>query len=428
MQRDESAAARDVVQQGLLLFLADLGRVRVDSQRVVLAERLGVQVGGLVGVGQLDPATRQHGGELLESLEWPMRAAVPQEQHGQRFSLRRGRIGSVDIGAEKPEREQRKGGQAGSEPHRSNSLAMRAGRRSLGRTPVTAGEICANRMLPRSRLDGLSGDFGQVPPLGAVASETRTAHTTTSETRPLDTLLGNRPRMLQRPSEVSVGLGPAGRRDRIRRAYRLNAVPELAQGTPLGFGERREGRLIADGRQRRIHLPPAEPAGDARSLRGRTRIHDRRRGREIGTQPFDRLATPLRPRLRPPIPRAPERPRSRRGPLRGRPGSDSWRPDPPRDREMRRTLRSRGGPQPRAGLGRRPVGRTTRPPRRSPVPRTLHHGGKTRLEGDRALSARDANISGVMRGSGGGPGSIRARARVPLRLARLDERPAEEEM
>ena len=93
VQRDEAAAARDVVEQRLLLVLADLRRVGVDEQRVVLAERLGVQVRHLLGVGHLDPASGQDRGDLRVAIGGAVMPLVAEEEDRER--PRDGRIGRV---------------------------------------------------------------------------------------------------------------------------------------------------------------------------------------------------------------------------------------------------------------------------------------------------------------------------------------------
>ena len=80
VQRDEAAAARHVVEQRLLLVLADPGRIGVDEQRVILAERLGVQVRHLLGVGDLDPASGQHRGDLRVAIGGAVVPLVAEEE------------------------------------------------------------------------------------------------------------------------------------------------------------------------------------------------------------------------------------------------------------------------------------------------------------------------------------------------------------
>ena len=61
VQRDEALAARDVIEQRLLLLRADLGRGwRRSAGRRTRPSVFGVQVVELVGVGQLDAALGEH--------------------------------------------------------------------------------------------------------------------------------------------------------------------------------------------------------------------------------------------------------------------------------------------------------------------------------------------------------------------------------
>ena len=80
VQGDEAAAARHVVEQRLLLVLADPSRIGVDEHRVILSERLRIQVRHLLGVGHLDPASGQHGGDLRVAIGGAVMPLVAEEE------------------------------------------------------------------------------------------------------------------------------------------------------------------------------------------------------------------------------------------------------------------------------------------------------------------------------------------------------------
>ena len=104
VQRDEPLPPSTIVEQGLLLLGGDLLLVGVDHEPVVGAERLGVQVVELVGIGEVDVAGREHRLELLEARRRPVMAIVAQEEHlePRRFCC--------DDGTGKHEREEREQG------------------------------------------------------------------------------------------------------------------------------------------------------------------------------------------------------------------------------------------------------------------------------------------------------------------------------
>ena len=87
VQRDEALTTLDEVEQCLLLLRSDPGDVREDHERVVAGEGLLVQVGGPVGVGQLDAAFGEHRLELLEPLRRAVAGIVAEEEDLERFWL-----------------------------------------------------------------------------------------------------------------------------------------------------------------------------------------------------------------------------------------------------------------------------------------------------------------------------------------------------
>jgi hypothetical protein len=66
VDRDESAPPFDVVEQRPFLLRRNLGRIGVDHQTGILAERLLVEVAHPLGVGQIDAPFFEDGGNLLE--------------------------------------------------------------------------------------------------------------------------------------------------------------------------------------------------------------------------------------------------------------------------------------------------------------------------------------------------------------------------
>ena len=85
MQRNESLAASDVVEQGLFLLGFDLRRIGDDHEACVLAERLGIQVRHLVGIRQLDASLFEYRLELLEAVCRPVVAGVAEEEELERL-------------------------------------------------------------------------------------------------------------------------------------------------------------------------------------------------------------------------------------------------------------------------------------------------------------------------------------------------------
>lgn len=84
MQGDESLAAGDVVEQGLILFRSDPVDVREEDQSVEAGERFRIQIRGIVGVFDLDAAGVEHGFDLHEPLLRPVVAVVAEEEEFER--------------------------------------------------------------------------------------------------------------------------------------------------------------------------------------------------------------------------------------------------------------------------------------------------------------------------------------------------------
>ena len=90
VQRYEPAAIDDVVEERFLLLGGDLIEILINDQRVVLGERLRIEVADVLGVFDLDPAIMHHRDELFSSVRRSMVTAVPEEQHIERGGSRLG--------------------------------------------------------------------------------------------------------------------------------------------------------------------------------------------------------------------------------------------------------------------------------------------------------------------------------------------------
>ena len=88
MQRNESTALRDEIQQRFLLLWRNPGPVGVEHQTIVSGEFGGIEIVQRLGVVELDSVAAQHRLNLLEAIRGPMMAVVTEEQDTQGNGIR----------------------------------------------------------------------------------------------------------------------------------------------------------------------------------------------------------------------------------------------------------------------------------------------------------------------------------------------------
>jgi hypothetical protein len=81
---DEAASGVHVVEQGFLLGRLDPIDVGVNNQGVVLREVRGVQVVGILRIGDLDPSIVEDRDELIGAFLGNMVASITQEERLER--------------------------------------------------------------------------------------------------------------------------------------------------------------------------------------------------------------------------------------------------------------------------------------------------------------------------------------------------------
>ena len=124
VQRNEAAAVCHVVEQRLLLVLADPRSCwRRSSSASYLLSVSGFRSDIFSVYVDLDPASGEYRGELGIAIGGSMRPLVSQEEDGERLRLRRGRIGRMGDETGNLEETEGQSGQAALEPHRADSLA-----------------------------------------------------------------------------------------------------------------------------------------------------------------------------------------------------------------------------------------------------------------------------------------------------------------
>ena len=88
MERDETFAPFDILQEGFFLIGCDGIDIGVNHQAVVASEVAGIEGIGFVGVNQIDSARGEDGLQLPEPLGGPVMTVVAEEEDLDRFRFR----------------------------------------------------------------------------------------------------------------------------------------------------------------------------------------------------------------------------------------------------------------------------------------------------------------------------------------------------